>query len=298
VEGYVLDDQVRDRNHREIVYNGFVRDYNAHAWVEVWYDGIGWIPYEATPGEYYYDMYPDDSETPDTPPSTDEEEEEDNGSTEDDPEYSTEHDPGMTEEELAAIEAAERRARLIRTLTVVAILVLLLMILTAVVLILVIGAARKERMRDRRIERILKGAYPPEQRREEALGLIDAVSELLLLYGLAPMTGEQRMVYADRLRETAPSVFGLVPRTPQIGNTDTEEARKARKAVESLAPLFPTEIDARALFLSIAAEEFGGGMSVEEMKTLAEFYRRLRTQKKRFVRPIRRFVLHYFGRKL
>jgi transglutaminase-like putative cysteine protease len=297
VEGYVLDDQVRDRNHREIVYNGFVRDYNAHAWVEVWYDGIGWIPYEATPGEYYYDMYPDDEASPGTPPDTDDTDDTDEP-PEEDPEYDTEHDSGMTEEEREAIEEAERREKRFRMIVTLAILGLILLALTAVVLILVIGAARKERMRDRRIERILKGAYPPEQRREEALGLIDAVSELLLLYGLAPMTGEQRMVYADRLRETAPSVFGLVPRTPQIGNTATEETRKARKAVESLAPLFPTEIDARALFLSIAAEEFGGGMSVEEMKTLAEFYRRLRTQKKRFVRPIRRFVLHYFGRKL
>ena len=298
VEGYVLDNQVRDRNYREVVYNGFVRDYNAHAWVEVWYDGIGWIPYEATPGEYYYDMYPDDTETPDTPPSTDEEEEEDNGSTEDDPEYSTEHDPGMTEEELKAIEEAERRARLIRTLTVVAILVLLLLILTAAVLILVIGAMRRERMRERQIERIMKESYPPESRREEALGLIDAVSEILSLYGLAPRAGEQRIAYAERLLETAPSLFGLIPKTTPTIETETEEGRKARKAAESLKPLFPTEIDARALLLSVAAEEFGGGMTADEMKTLAEFYRRLRAEKKRFVPPVRRFVLRYFGRKL
>ena len=90
----------------------------------------------------------------------------------------------------------------------------------------------------------------------------------------------------------------MIPRTQPIDNAATEEAKKAHKAAEALKPLFPTEIDARALFLSIAAEEFGGGMTAEEMKTLAEFYRRLRTQKKRFVRPVRRFVLRYFGRKL
>ena len=57
VEGYVASDF--RRNYAEDMvgrYIANVRDYNAHAWVEVWYDGIGWVQYEATP-VYYNDMY-------------------------------------------------------------------------------------------------------------------------------------------------------------------------------------------------------------------------------------------------
>lgn len=64
-----------------------VRGRNAHAWPEVWFDGIGWVPFEPTPGrgapnaENYTGVTPqqdttgaagiiDDSEPADAPPST------------------------------------------------------------------------------------------------------------------------------------------------------------------------------------------------------------------------------------
>ena len=63
VEGYICSDleYVRSYEGYEFGYRGTVRDYNQHAWIEVWYDGIGWVSYECTP-EYYYEMYP----TPET----------------------------------------------------------------------------------------------------------------------------------------------------------------------------------------------------------------------------------------
>ncbi len=57
VEGYVACDFSRNYNTDAVgSYVATVRDRNAHAWVEVWYDGIGWVQYEATP-VYYDDMY-------------------------------------------------------------------------------------------------------------------------------------------------------------------------------------------------------------------------------------------------
>ncbi len=57
VEGYVACDFNRNYNKDAVGrYVSTVRDWNAHAWVEVWYDGIGWVQYEATP-IYYNDMY-------------------------------------------------------------------------------------------------------------------------------------------------------------------------------------------------------------------------------------------------
>lgn len=57
VEGYVACDFNRSYSPDAVAkYVTTVRDYNAHSWVEVWYDGVGWVQYEATP-VYYDDMY-------------------------------------------------------------------------------------------------------------------------------------------------------------------------------------------------------------------------------------------------
>lgn len=57
VEGYVACDFNRNYNTEAAGrYIATVRDYNAHSWVEVWYDGVGWVQYEAT-SVYYDDMY-------------------------------------------------------------------------------------------------------------------------------------------------------------------------------------------------------------------------------------------------
>lgn len=57
VEGYVACDFGRNYSSEAVArYVTTVRDYNAHSWVEVWYDGVGWIQYEAT-SVYYDDMY-------------------------------------------------------------------------------------------------------------------------------------------------------------------------------------------------------------------------------------------------
>ena len=57
VEGYIASGFNRNYSADAAArYIATVRDYNAHAWVEVWYDGIGWVQYEATP-PYYNDMY-------------------------------------------------------------------------------------------------------------------------------------------------------------------------------------------------------------------------------------------------
>ena len=47
---YVADMDFRDSENGSVTVTGL----NAHAWVEVYFDGIGWLPVEVTPG-YYYD---------------------------------------------------------------------------------------------------------------------------------------------------------------------------------------------------------------------------------------------------
>ncbi|MBE6541460.1 MAG: transglutaminase domain-containing protein [Ruminococcaceae bacterium] len=58
-EGYIATDYSSSR-HKDAVamYQSSVRDYDAHAWVEVYYPAIGWMTYEATP-PYCKEIYDD-----------------------------------------------------------------------------------------------------------------------------------------------------------------------------------------------------------------------------------------------
>lgn len=57
VEGYIASSFTRESGEGAVNrYVSTVRDYNAHAWIEVWREGVGWMQYETTP-EYYDGMY-------------------------------------------------------------------------------------------------------------------------------------------------------------------------------------------------------------------------------------------------
>lgn len=54
VEGYLANNLEFDSEYtnRFRKYSGIVRDYQAHAWVEVWFEDIGWMTYEVTAPNY------------------------------------------------------------------------------------------------------------------------------------------------------------------------------------------------------------------------------------------------------
>lgn len=57
VQGYIASGAYKSTGESgETVYKTTVMDKNAHAWVEVWIDGLGWRTVEVTP-QYYSDIY-------------------------------------------------------------------------------------------------------------------------------------------------------------------------------------------------------------------------------------------------
>lgn len=72
-EGYIASDFTRAAGTSGAPYRADVTDANAHAWIEVYFDGMGWMQYEVTPGEYAQAMY-DPSGATIAPTPSDEEE--------------------------------------------------------------------------------------------------------------------------------------------------------------------------------------------------------------------------------
>ena len=283
VEGYIASDLTKI-SRDDFVYGGYVRDYQAHAWIEVYFDGVGWIQYETTP-QYYVGMYgagnvagstkpsnpgfpEQETDTPDDPfePETDDEVETDETDT-------SEETTG--EEDQISAEVARNSL----------IVVIVMAVLAAIVVIISNFVSRARAAEDHRqsvAAQILENGFGTNtnesDRRELALEMVDSVTNLLTLYGLSPKPGEFKEEYAERL-------------TAELTVPDDGKAKKPRASAPEL-PNLHTVMD------GVSAEEFGHGMSIPEMKATAALYLFLHTEvRKRLAFP-ERFKLRYFKRKI
>ena len=115
--------------------------------------------------------------------------------------------------------------------------------------------------------------------RETAKWLSDTLAVLLRAYGSAPATGEFRNEYAQRLEKEYMDIFGVV----QVDETTTLDT----------PPVVISDTDFGAILDAVATEEFGDGMSIEQMQQIAEFYKRLRKAAKTRMNIFKRMVYHY-----
>lgn len=279
VEGYIatgLNKISRD----DFIYGGYVHDYEAHAWVEVYYDGVGWIQYETTP-QYYTGMYGSQGSIsgPTTPVLPDGEDTSGNDIILDPvetDELDTEADTGVE----TTNEDDEATARLTRNSLIGLGILILLGTLFAIIYTIVSRARAAEDHRQSIAAQILENGFghntSEEDRREMALEITDAVTDLLGFYGLSPKPGEFGDDYADRLTAelTAP-VAGQKPRTD----------------LDALPNL-------HAVMEGMAAEEFGHGMTVDEMKQMAALYLFLRRDIRQRIALPDRLKLRYVKRKI
>lgn len=335
VEGYVACDFVRNYAKDAVGrYTTTVRDYNAHAWVEVWYDGVGWVQYEATP-VYYDDMYVQrggsQGGTATRPWYSDDEDEIQvlldsvSGSlgtaeglvealrddmrfligssslrkeldsisqkvsalreqwTVLDGEYQANKDvngysPVMLVQRLNTLDTEladniilplttlDTRLEALKSVNATLRNIALGLLTVALVVVLVLLSDRRakkvERERMKLVNDAAAGLDDPIRRRETAHSIISWLTALLAAYGSAPKAGEFSSDYARRLEEEYLGIFGRIP-------ADRAEANGTQ-------PSLVSDTDFVAIFDAIAAEEFGHGMSDDQLREVAVFCKRIR----------------------
>ena len=278
VEGYIASNLNKKSYGSDMTYGGYVKDYEAHAWIEVYFDGVGWIQYETTP-EYYSGMYgikstdtvipsepkppietqkPDDPKDPLEPEETDTEEE-------------TTEDALLEEEDNSDV----MRATLVGLAVMVGI-----GLVAAIIGSIIAGARRAEEQRQTVVSQVLEANFGTQindrDRQEMAFSMSDSVSVLLKLFDLAPKPGEFREEYADRL-------------TAALNRPNA----KKRKQETEAGVVLP---DMHLVLNAMAAEEFGHGMTLQEMKLMATFYLYLRREIKYRLPLMTRFYLRFIKR--
>ena len=294
VEGYIACDFNLNKGDTAVGrFSTYVRDYEAHAWVEVFFDGIGWVQYECTPA-YYAGMYGgqqsggnNDNSSSTPPPSIKDEIEDMIGDYEKDPEEE-EIDP----EEL--LEQEQRRRTIIASIVAVVLLAIVALIVW-VITTLRNRAASAQGKRDMAAETVLSEHFgqntSEDDRRELSYTVIDALTNVLDIYGLAPEAGEFKDAYAHRLAVDLEDILG---RSPEYEQPEAEADPNAPKS----APLPVSPHRMGQIMDAIAAEEFGHGMSIGEMKQVAALYRDLHANVHKRVKPGRRMVFKYIKNRL
>lgn len=170
VEGYYVNEMLGpDVYDRLEAFNYVVISQNEHAWVEVYFEGFGWVPFDPTPGFEYVSQYTTNKSL--------------YGAIEQ--EQIIEAQQRLEEE-----RAQESRAKLMRTLIIVAICVFVLAIALVIAVPNIQRALRRRRMVSGR-----KLEYTDRL----GLRLVDDTMCELALGGLARNADETIIAYCDRV---------------------------------------------------------------------------------------------------
>ena len=283
MEGYVCSDFTRRVNAGENVsrFAGEVRDSDKHAWIEVWFDGIGWVVYETTPA-YYIDMYGKTSTTASTLSPT-----VSNRDPIDIPLPPTEEIP---EEELPPEEPLPNEGEggmdVKLLIKYILITIVVVAVLCAVIIAIVEFIRRGKRAQETRTllaTQIARGEAcifaDEEARATAAKALIRNTLQLLALYGTAPKAGELRDDYAQRLSFAYEDILGYPMEYDDGALGQRESVSRFRLG---------------ALLEAVAAEEFGYGMPDGDLKKLADLYLALHEKRDARISAPKRFTLRYF----
>lgn len=267
-------------------YYADVIDQNSHAWTEVWFDGVGWVQYEATP-PYYDSAYKagfdpsaggshetdkDDTPKPIEPPAP--------------PTDNDDQTPPAQLPDEDRDATHERYIAKLIAITVISIAVLTVFFLFIFITIRKANRADKKRrlMLDKMANAANANAQVPE--RAEVRAVIDMLFTLLGECGLSPEAGQFGGDMAQMLAENLEGILSKAVRDEGLSEFQAERARLGEREL-------------KRVFSAISAEEFGYGAPAEDMHLIVRLYRRLYTHiYRKKVSPIRRAWLYFVKREI
>lgn len=255
-EGYIAAELESNRGS----YRTTVLDRDAHAWIEIYYEGMGWIPYEVTPN-YTEDMYDPDSATliPETP--------EQNTPTQPTPNVDTpERDPNEDIEELP-----EEMTEVQKFLIIVGI--------TAAVILVGFVIRFFVRRFIRRGTNMLAARYDLIKRAKD----IEVYNN--------PKTDLHSM--ARRLDDQIIDIFAAIGASPENGELSSEYAKRLQANYTDLSHISPVTV-----FAIIQKEEFGHGLTFDEMSTIAEYLADITASVYAGLSWHQKIILRYIKRKI
>lgn len=188
VEGYLISGLKYDKSEGRLAkYQTIVRDYNAHAWIEVYMGAAGWKLYETTP-EYYsdlYEPYTTSSSMPDYAPM---------------PEY----EPPEVIEDTGIVNNKKEKHWLFNINTLLIIIIIAAAAAAAAVPVYIIIRLRSKSIRayEKRYEtvnRAMRSQLTADEMRQTARLLNDYIWQLHDVAGCVPATGELPEEYAARV---------------------------------------------------------------------------------------------------
>ncbi|MCD7787645.1 MAG: transglutaminase-like domain-containing protein [Firmicutes bacterium] len=259
-EGFLASDFSTSKDNEAIVrYSCGVLDSDAHAWVEVYYDYMGWMQYEVTQ-PYLEGMYGADGSSSGTNDT-------DDNKTEANINYIT-PDEGDDVIDIDNIDVGTEEGispLFIAAAILAASAAVLLIILTVHVILSLHKSRAKVRMREKMIER---------------------ASDLDI-----PLTDCEASEYADEMSHAVFELYALLGLEPETGELSEEYAARVTERLGSVSKRTPTEI-----LGYIAKGQFGYGMSRREVAFLAEYYGDLTDSVYRGLGVKNRFVFRYVRR--
>ena len=242
-EGYHVSDYVTSSGRGSVDrYSSAVMDRNSHTWIEVYFDSVGWVPFEVTKG---YTEYVDEVYDPETDPGT----ETDDPSETEDP---AETDGPDTTDETEKPDDEKHSATVVVTLEMIwneykgyfiaAFCVIGAGILVFIIIKLIrLSAEAFIAKRQRTLARVRDDANyrkSDSDNRSDAKYLIDSLFKIFETVNIGPNRGEQLSEFAERL---GTDYRGL----------STEDPHEVMRCV--------------------LKEEFGHGLTLGEMSTLASY---------------------------
>lgn len=201
-------------------YGCDVRDYNSHTWIEVYFDDIGWIQFEATKTFTEYEeeeeeVIPSDVPEEEVPAAPEKDKSTENDTPETEVQHSATVEPSVEVSWLMFI--VEYKGYFIALGIVILIAVLLRI---AAMLIKKYGDAVVVK-RYSRIDRVRDELYYKDRktnRRDEAKYLIDSLFTIFREFDIGPEKGEQLSAFATRLKE-------------EYGGLSSEDAHEVMRCV-------------------------------------------------------------------